>query len=324
MKQKLMLLVYIVLSGLLAYSQPVPAAEENIPFLVTFGKDADKKWGDDDNCQTFFFKVKKELKTPIYIRVFDPDCTGQHDEMNGQFNTMTKFSIYGGTGCITNTDAIGTDPVGNYNSGDLLGTKTFGSKDDYDNKWYTFGPFNPSEGEYSAKYGGYIFKVICEGIKGDDGNLYRYFMSSQPDKNESLEGGNAFTFEYTFRLHKEPYQTSHIYPYIDDKVISVEQRNFDWDGDGYIKICSVATLGNDVAVSGDNTWSQSVYKIKDPERGKSLDIQFTKNNKVMVNNNNVVFSIRNQYGELLPFYVVPIGGVPKFQGNAVATPIKKK
>lgn len=324
MKTNLSILILLFMIHSVSIAQPVPAAEENIPFLVTFGKEADKKWGDDDFSQVFFFKVKKELKTPIYIRVFDPDCSGQHDEMNGQFNTMTKFSIYGGAGCITNPDATGTDPVGGYNSGDLLGTKTFGSKTDYDNAWYTFGPFNPSEGEYSAKFGGYIFKVISEGIKGDDGNLYRYFMSSEPDKNVSLEGGNAFTFEYTFRLHKEPYQTSHIYPYIDDKVISVEQRNFDWDGDGYIKICSVATLGNEVAVSGDNNWSQSVYKIKDPERGKSLDIQFTKNNKIMVNNNNVVFSIRNQYGELLPFFVVPIGGVPKFQGNAVATPIKKK
>jgi len=36
-------------------AQPVPAADENIPFLVTFGKDAETKWGDDDFCQTFFF-----------------------------------------------------------------------------------------------------------------------------------------------------------------------------------------------------------------------------------------------------------------------------
>jgi hypothetical protein len=304
--------------------QPVPAADENIPFLVTFGNEAGSKWGDDDNSQTFFFKVKKEFKEPIYFRVFDPDCTGMHDEANNAFNTMTKFSVYGGAGCITNPDATGTDPSGNYKSGNMLATKTFGQKDDYDNGWYTFGPFNPSEGEYAQKYGGYIFKVICEGIKGDDGNLYRYFLSTHPDKNTSVEGGNAFTFEYTFRLHKDAYQTSHIYPYIDDKVISVEQRNFDWDNDGYIKICSVATLGDEVALSGDNTWSNSVYKIRDQERGKSLDIQFTKNDKILVNNNNVVFSIRNQYGELLPFYVVPIGGVPKYQGNISAKPIKKK
>lgn len=322
MKKIIILYIFGVLP-VIYYAQPVPAQDENIPFLVTFGKDADTKWGDDDFCQVFFFRVKKEFKDPIYLRVFDPDCGGMHDECNGSFNTMTKFSVYGGTGCISHPDATGIDPVGNFKSGNLLATKTFGSKGEYDNNWYTFGPFNPSEGEYSPKYGGYIFKMICEGIRGDDGNLYRYFMSTSPDKNQEVEGGNAFTFEYTFRLYSEPFQTSHIYPYIDDKVISVQQRNFDWDNDGYIKICSVATLGDEVAMSGDNTWATSEYKIKDKERGKSLDIQFTRNSGVTVNNNNVVFSIRNQYGELLPFFVVPIGGVPKFQGEVKATPIKK-
>lgn len=317
-------ILIVMLQVATLYAQPVPASDENIPFLVTFGNEAGSKWGDDDNSQTFFFKIKKEFKEPIYFRVFDPDCVGMHDEANSAFNTMTKFSVFGGSGCITNPDATGTDPSGNYKSGNMLATKTFGQKEDYDNNWYTFGPFNPSEGEYSQKYGGYIFKVICEGIKGDDGNLYRYFLSTNPEKNVAVEGGNAFTFEYTFRLHKDAFQTSHIYPYIDDKVISVEQRNFDWDSDGYIKICSVATLGDEVALSGDNNWSNSVYKIRDQERGKSLDIQFTKNDKILVNNNNVVFSIRNQYGELLPFYVVPIGGVPKYQGNISAKPIKKK
>jgi len=83
-------------------------------------------------------------------------------------------------------------------------------------------------------------------------------------------------------------------------------------------------------LSGDNIWSSSEYKIKEKERGKSqkergksLDIQFTRNSTTSVNNNNVVFSIRNQYGELLPFFVVPIGGVPKYEGNIVAKGIKK-
>jgi hypothetical protein len=318
------ILIYLLASHKSSLAQPVPATDENIPFLVTFGNEASTKWGDDDYCQTFFFKVKKEFKEPIYIRVFDPDCGGMHDENNGEYNSMTKFSVYGGAGCISNPDATGTDPSGNFKSGNMLATKTFGQKTDYDNKWYTFGPFNPSEGEYSAKYGGYIFKIICEGIKGDDGNLYRYYMTTQSDKNISVEGGNAFTFEYSFRLHEDSQQISHLYPYIDDKVISVEQRNFDWDNDGYIKVCSSATLGDDVTLSGDNSWSNSVYKIKEKERGKSLDIQIMHRDKNSVHNNNVAFSIRNQYGELLPFFVVPIGGVPKFQGSISATPIKKQ
>lgn len=302
-------------------AQAVPAPEENIPFLVTFGKQADPSWGDDDFCQTFFFTVPADYKQAVYLRVFDPDCGGQIDEDRGGFNTITKFSVYGGDACITHNDARQTDPKGNFRSGNLLASKAFQDDPKYDGKWYTFGPFNPTEGEFAEKFGGYVFKIICEGIKGDDGNLYRYFMSTHADKNIEVEGGNAFTFEYSFRLHPEAWQTSHVYPYVDDKVISLRQSNFDWDDDGFIKIYSISTLAFPLLTSGDNKWVQSEYKVKSDERGTSLDIQFTKNDKLKVNNNNVVFYITNQYGEFLPFWTVPIGGVPVYKGKAKVTAI---
>ena len=45
---KRFLLITMLLWGGLTFAQPVPSKEENIPFLVTFGKEADKSWGDDD------------------------------------------------------------------------------------------------------------------------------------------------------------------------------------------------------------------------------------------------------------------------------------
>ena len=296
-------------------AQSVPAADENIPYLVTFGKNAASQWGDDDHSQVFFFSCPKDFKDPVYFRVFDPDCTGEVDEVSAKFNTLTRFSVYGGDKCYSHPDAQGTDPEGNYKSGNLLASKVFGQKTDYDGKWYTFGPFNPTEGEYIDKFGAHVFKLICEGVIGDDGNLYQYFMSTDKDNNIEVEGGNAFTYEYTFRLHADPRQISHVYPYIDDKVISLEQSNFDWDNDGYILIVSAVSWNEDVVTSGDDQWGNSTYKVKEEERGKSLDIRFVKNNQQKVNNNNVVFSVRNQYGELLPFFTVPIGGVPKYKGK---------
>lgn len=305
-------------------AQPVPAQDENIPFLVTFSSGAGTKWGDDDYCQTFFFSIPKDFKSPIYIRVFDPDLGGKHDEKNGEFNSLTRFSVYGGVGCITEDDARNIDPVGNFKSGNLLATKTFDSKGTHDDMWYTFGPFNPSEGEYSAKYGGNIFKIICEGIKGDDGNLYRYYLSTSSDKNIPVEGGNAFTFEYTFRLHAENGQVSHVYPFIDDKVISLIQYNFDWDNDGYIKLISSVNPGELLITSDENRWAESRYNVRSAEKGKSVDIQFKKSaNKSQVNNNNVVFYVRNQYGEQLPFFTIPIGGVPKPSGQVSVKPLPR-
>lgn len=293
------------------WSQPVPGKDENIPYLVTFGRNAETSWGDDDFSQTFFFVIPKEFTSPLYIRVYDPDCGGGIDELKGLFDTRTSFTVYGGVGCYSNEDVQTGQPHGNYKAGNLLATRTFGIDARYDQKWYTFGPFNPTEGEYVEQFKGYIIKIIAEGVSGDDGNLYRYFLSTSPDENKPIEGGNAFTFEYCFRLWDDPKQISVIYPYIDDRTINVRESNFDWDDDGYILITSVMRKSQPLPVSNENDWVESDFKIFDKEHNTSLAISMIKRSSPVVRNNNVVMHIRNQYNEVLKFYSSPIGGIPK-------------
>jgi len=297
----------------ICWSQAAPAEDENIPYLVTFGKDAPSSWGDDTHVEIFFFLIPEKFNKPIYIRVYDPDTGGDIDEQNGEWNTECTFSVYGGKKCWSDEAAQSPQPVGNYKSGNMLASKTFGNDPKYNKSWYTFGPFNPTEGEYVKKYAGNVFKIICEGISGDDGNLYRYFLSTDPNENKPIEGANAFAYRYCFRLWDDPEQVSHIYPYIDDRTISVKQSNFDWDDDGFIRIVSVARKGQFEKVSGDDNWVESEFKIIPEEKGTSLDIQMIKRKSHPVVNNNVVIYVRNQYGELLPFYTIPIGGVPKYK-----------
>ncbi len=320
MKLHILTFILIINAVTLSYSQPVPTVEENIPYLVTFGKYGDINWGDDDFCQTFFFIIPKDFTSPIYLRVFDPDVGGEVDELKIDFNTKTKFSVYGGTGCYTNKAARSTQPTGNFKSGNLLASKTFGVNQKYDQKWYTFGPFNPSEGEFIKKFNGYVFKMIAEGVSGDDGNLYRYYLSTEQNSNKSIEGANSFTYEYTFRLHDNPKNVSHIYPYIDDNVISIKQSNFDWDDDGDIRIISVTKNLIKSKTSNEGNWAHAIHKIDDAERKTSLDIQFRKDPFKKIKNNNVVLYITNQYGELLPFYTTPIGGIPKYKGSIGVRP----
>lgn len=313
MKLVNIIIILVIFSSLKINAQPVPAAEENIPFLVTFGKKAKTSYGDNDFKQVFYFSIPKEYRKPFYIRVFDPNVGGEHDEIIGDANSKTKFSVYGGKGCILNRGKK------DLTQGNLLASKTFDNSSKYDGKWYSFGPFNPSQGEDAQKYYGNVFKIIADGIDGNDGNLYRYFLSTSPVKNIPIDGGNAFTFFYTFRLHADPKQVSHIYPYVDNKVVSIKQTNFDWDSDGSIKLYSVATMAKALAVSADNKYASSEYFVKKAERGTSLDIQFQKRKANSLDNNNVVFYIRNNYGEAVPFYTVPIGGIPKFKGNTKVT-----
>ena len=86
------------------------------------------------------------------------------------FNSSTKFSIYGGAGAYSNKDARGVNPTGNFKSGTQLATKTFSSNDvTFDNSWFTFGPFNPQDGEVDKTLNATIFKIVVEGLDGDDG-----------------------------------------------------------------------------------------------------------------------------------------------------------
>jgi hypothetical protein len=322
------ILLFVFLSGLMVSArlsaQPVPGKDENIPFLVTFGKDGKTSWGDDTFFQTYFFSIPSDFKQQIYIRVFDPDCGGENDEIQGEFNTKTMFSVYGGKGVDPekNTESQGIYKGDNYKGGNLLASKVFGSEAKYDNKWYSFGPFNLKEGDYSEKYNMYIFKIVCEGISGDDGNLFRYFLSRDPNNNVPIEGAIAYTYKYHFRMWNYFKSVAHIYPYIDTGVIYVEQSNFDWDNDGQILVVSKVRQGIEVPISNENDWAISKIPILPQEVNSSLDFQFHKRQGVLVKNNNVVIITRNQKGEGMPFYAAPIGGVPVYIPKTKIIPIK--
>ncbi|MDQ3046556.1 MAG: hypothetical protein M3R27_03340 [Bacteroidota bacterium] len=303
-------LLSILLFSIHSYAQQVPAVEENISNLVTFGKDGEQSWGDDDFSQTFFFIIPKFQVGSVYIRVFDAETSGENDEKKMDYNTKTKYTIYGGKSCFTARDVRHNQPQGNYKSGNQLYSKTFGANEIYDGEWYTFGPLNPPEGELVNEYGGYIFKIIAEGISGDDGNLYRYFLSSSPTENKAVEGSNAFTFEYTFRLSDNQNNTAHLYPYVEENVFSVKISNFDFDNDGHVNIVSMTKKGELSKASGDNVWAETSHLIVEKEKKTTLDVQFIKNKKVPIRNNNVTLFVTNQDGQLLPIYTAPIGGIP--------------
>lgn len=307
-------------------AQPVPGKDENIPFLVTFGKSGETSWGDANFYSIFFFTIPKDFNRQIYIKVFDPDCGGQIDEQQGLWDSKTMFSVYGGKGVDPdrNLESRGLKKTDNYKAGNLLASKVFGNDPRYDNTYYVFGPFNPSEGDFNSKWNSYIFKIVCEGISGDDGNLYRYFLSSDANSDLAIEGANAFTYSYTFRMWNDTKSVSHIYPYVDTGIVSIKQKNFDWDDDGSILVVSTYKQGISVPISNEDDWKESKIPIEQAEVGKSLDFQFHKKQEYLVKNNNVVISLENQRGDALQFFSSPIGGVPVYQPVMGIKKVQKK
>jgi len=307
MKQILTVVLFLVV--ITSQAQRVPNESENIDYLMTFGKDASGDTGDDDHVQIFFFVIPHNYEEPIYLRVFDPEVGGKHDEIKGTANTKMKYSIYGGTGTFSNEDARQIDPKGEYKSGNLLFSKVFDNRASYDSKWHTFGPINPLEGEASDVVSGRVFKIIAESLTGDDGNGYRYFLSVDPNRNLSVQGANAFAYEYTFKLPARN-TISHIYPFIDNSVVSITQSNFDFDKNGEILIYSVAKNRHVGSISGDNTWSSSKHDIVEGEKNTTMDVQILKRD---ASQNTMSVYIMNQYNQPIPFFAVPIGGPPKYK-----------
>lgn len=305
----------LITSCFCSVAQRVPNESENIDYLVTFGQDAPPNTGDDDHVQIIFFVVPSSYKLPVYLRIFDPDVSNKHDEFVGSSNTFTKFSVYGGKGAFSSKEAREITLVSNYKAGNLLASKIFGNEAEFDSEWYTMGPFNPLEGEEITAFNGYILKVVVEGLKGNDGNHYRFFLSEEAGRNKTIEGANAFAYNYTFKLHKA--QTlAHIYPFIEKSVVSVTQHNFDFDNDGEILIYTVRKNREKAAGSGDNVWASSVHPIEEIEKNLTMDIQIQ---KISSQENTMTVYITNQYNEVVPFFALPIGGPPKYKYNLKVT-----
>ena len=305
----------LVSSFFCCLGQRVPNESENIDYLVTFGKDAPPNTGDDDHVQIIFFVVPYTHKQPVYLRLFDPDMSAQHDEFVGPANTQTRFSVYGGKGAFSDKDARNVTVGTNYKTGNLLASQVFGNDAKFDSEWFTMGPFNPLEGEEIPSFNGYLLKIVVEGLSGNDGNHYRFFLSEETGRNKSIEGANVFAYKYTFKLHKA--QTlAHIYPFIENSVVSVTQYNFDFDNDGEILIYTVAKNRVKATGSGDNAWASSVHTITESEKNLTMDIQIQ---KISSQENTMTVYITNQYNEAVPFFALPIGGPPKYKYNLKVT-----
>ncbi|MGC1243409.1 MAG: hypothetical protein WA874_17585 [Chryseosolibacter sp.] len=312
---KILFTVFFISAYICGLGQRVPNESENIDYLVTFGQDAPPDTGDDDHVQIIFFIVPYSHRQPVYLRVFDPDMGNNHDEFVGAPNTFTRFSVYGGKGAFSSKEAREITLTSNYKTGNLLASKVFGSESEFDSEWYTMGPYNPLEGEEIPAFNGYLLKIVVEGLKGNDGNHYRFFLSEEAGRNKSIEGANAFAYKYTFKLHKA--QTlAHIYPFIEKTIVSITQHNFDFDNDGDILIYTVAQNRVKAKGSGDNAWASSIHPVTESEKNLTMDIQIQ---KVSSEENTMTVYITNQYDEAVPFFALPIGGPPKYKYNLKVT-----
>ncbi|MCE1189774.1 MAG: PKD domain-containing protein, partial [Ignavibacteria bacterium] len=185
---------------IIAFLAPAALAQESYK-LITFGKDAPKTEGDDNNYQVIFFSVPATVHDTLFLRLFDADCGGAHDQKIGEWNTTTSFALFGGQ------EAYNSELQKNmYPSRDVLygGVKIheekYGINPLIDNEWVTHSKFVVAQGALID--GNYVFKLVITGETGDDGNAFDVFVSSSAAKNDPVAGVQFFSYSPTIRVDK--------------------------------------------------------------------------------------------------------------------------
>lgn len=305
---KICLLMLFIISFLnFYYAQQIPSLESNIEYLVTYGKDASLEMGDDDYSQVFFITIPESYKNKFYVRVFSPAANSKDDVLIDQNNSLFNYSVYGGQEAINNFSK-NVNPILGFNKGELLYSESFGNS--ADTSWAALGPFNPKDGALSTSISGNkerVFKVICSGVSGDDGNLYKYYVSQEEASNKKIEASNSYTYECSFRMKTKTKEKVYFFPYITDNISKIQVHNFDFDDDGSIRFFSNKKDGFLIQNSGDGFWSSTSINIVTEEKNRTAEIVFTKLGDW---HNDLTFYLLNQEEKGIALYSMPIGRRP--------------
>jgi len=295
---------YTLFALVFAHGQEIPSPSQNTASLVTFGPVAGDSWGDEDKTQVYIAEVPANHQGAFYVRIWDADTSGENDQkVKGQFNSTFTFSVY----AISDSEAVtANDPNGEDESGKLLASKTYGAESSIDQDWVTLGPFFPQQGGLNSEGSHHIFKILCRGTSGDDGNIYKYFVSSEQNSNSPLQSALLYTYESTVRLHSKA-RVAHFYPFIDESMTALKQYNFDMDNEVDIKVYSKSKMGHQGKSSADAEWAVESIEVLTPERLNCYDMRYE--NKTLSSDNDITVYYQNQYNESVKQMNSPIGDI---------------
>jgi len=302
--------LFLIAAGTTSAYQ-VPSLKENgIEFFYVFGKDGKPGYGSDDNVLILFAAIPDTYQDNILIKIFDPNVGERYDEREGKWSTSTRFSIYGGKGAYSDSRSRVVRPVSGYDSGRLLYQKTFSDEQKYDDHWIFAGPFAPEQGERIGEY--YMFKIIAEGLKGNDNNLFRYDIS--PDIAE------VFSYNISIRLAPKKGKHMHFFPFIPKDLNRITVSTFDLDVDGGIaSLVSDARDTYKVKGSYSGKYRHTDIVIKEADRLKNWLLRIVKGSQHEANTS---IYMKDAQNTPLRIYFRPKGHVPQVVSEVVALDFK--
>lgn len=283
-------LIILFLFANFSYGKQIPTKKNGFEYFFVFGKNGKSGYGATDNISIFFITIPENIQKNLMIKIFDPNVGGRHDEREKAWNSSTKFSIYGGKKAFSNAAARQIIPEKGYDSGRLLYEKKFDNSQLYDDHWIYVGPFNPQQGEHIGKY--YIFKVIVEGLEGNDNNLFKMDISP---KNAEI-----FSYNISLRLPKTKSKRVKLYPFIPKGVKNLRVSNFDLDiSGGNITLYSPNQKYN-IKKSYSGKYRITDLNIKNSNKLQKWELQIL---KVTQKEGNVSLSLKDSNGRPLRIYL---------------------
>jgi hypothetical protein len=163
----------------------------------------------------------------------------------------------------------------------------------------TIGSADIRQGEYIPARKGYLFKVVIEGLTGYNGNGFRFEVSEKEDYGVPIEGTIIFTDEVTFNLDDLPEEVGHLYPLITEETRKIVLSTYDMEGEGSISVVSPDGKIREMKISGDDEWIKNEFEIREPEKGKILDIRISNSKNPEIQDNIITIRLVDQDGRPL-------------------------
>jgi hypothetical protein len=240
--------------------------------------------GDDDRVQVIFFEVPVSYAGPLYIRIFDADTgTNIDEQVPPVWDGSMRYTLRGGAGAYTTPSARWAHPdSAGINSGVQLAQAVIGNDPAYDSNWDLVFGFQATDGDLVGS--SWVYKLVVEGVGGDDGNLYNVALSTVSNDNTPPSGSRIFAYSWTFPLPSAVAQRPPLYPYVPAGTTIFEQYNWDLDYGGapgavamtlHTPVRNLDVLGTAASVNSTvfpNDAASSSYPTVDGERGTTWTV----------------------------------------------------
>jgi PKD repeat protein len=290
-------------------------AKENI-LLVNYGPEQSIREGDDDFQQILFIRVAASCADSLYLRIFDIDCGGDVDLAFGPWNTEMRYSLFGGPGAFSSASLQKAKPLdADRDAGKLLATALFGENRELNNSWYNFARLAPADGERVGEYT--YFKLVVQGLSGNDANAFDVRVSSSPALNETPGEVALFSYSPTLRLRKDE-NVANITFSVPEKAKSIAVNNFDLAG-AVLQLVTAFRSNLPLLSSGQGEWAKSVLPLEPLETGRPCAIALGQGGESP--NDLSLYITDDQENVLpvsLPVYLIKLNRRPVIQKSLIA------